>query len=332
MLLSETVLVRWNSKNKYHYINKGYFFTKIKDEFEVKIEDLTEYCNSRVLLVCDYCGCSFEKTYKNYLQHRKIIEKDCCDDVKCMKLKRKESNLKIYGVNYCSQLEYFKEKGRQSFYNKTGYYYRMQMPDFMEIVKNTNISKYGKENVSQVKEFKEKYKSTCLVKYGVEYLMQDKNISEEITKKTRITLYKNGTAPCSVQQLYLHKLLGGELNYPVDKCNIDILLNNNIAFEYDGSGHDLRVRCGDITNKEFLIVERKRSIFLQSRGYKRIKFISKKDYLPFDNIVKEIVNFAISYLNSGHNWIEINIDEGFLKSSQFIIDYDFGELRKIIKE
>lgn len=35
----------------------------------------------------------------------------------------------------------------------------------------------------------------------------------EIKKKALLTMQKNNTIPCSKQQKYLHKILGGELNY-----------------------------------------------------------------------------------------------------------------------
>lgn len=39
-LISKTVMVRWHSINKKWYESKGYIYTKYKDEFEVKVEDL----------------------------------------------------------------------------------------------------------------------------------------------------------------------------------------------------------------------------------------------------------------------------------------------------
>lgn len=41
MLLTKTILVKWNPSNRKWYESKGYIFSKWKDEFEVKVEDLT---------------------------------------------------------------------------------------------------------------------------------------------------------------------------------------------------------------------------------------------------------------------------------------------------
>ena len=55
MLLTKTVVVKWNSKNKKWHEEKGYIFTKWKDEFEVKVEDLSKGCRVFVKIECDGC-------------------------------------------------------------------------------------------------------------------------------------------------------------------------------------------------------------------------------------------------------------------------------------
>jgi len=55
-LINKTVLMRWNSNNKKYYESKGYVYTKMKDEFEVKVEDLPNSSNIKVDVKCDGCG------------------------------------------------------------------------------------------------------------------------------------------------------------------------------------------------------------------------------------------------------------------------------------
>lgn len=57
-LISKTVIMKWNGKTKKHYISKGYTFTKMGDEFEVKIEDLSKGCNIYVDVQCDCPDCT----------------------------------------------------------------------------------------------------------------------------------------------------------------------------------------------------------------------------------------------------------------------------------
>ena len=41
MLLTKYVTLKWNSKIYKHYVDLGYTYTKMNDEFEVYIDDLT---------------------------------------------------------------------------------------------------------------------------------------------------------------------------------------------------------------------------------------------------------------------------------------------------
>ena len=50
------IIIKWHVKNKDWYINKGYPFTKVKDEFKVIIEDISIGCSELVDVYCDECG------------------------------------------------------------------------------------------------------------------------------------------------------------------------------------------------------------------------------------------------------------------------------------
>lgn len=56
MLLTKVVNMKWNNKNKEWFENKGYKYTNINDDFEVKTEDLPCGSNKCVDVVCDKCG------------------------------------------------------------------------------------------------------------------------------------------------------------------------------------------------------------------------------------------------------------------------------------
>jgi hypothetical protein len=57
MVISKKVLVKWNSSNKKWYESKKYIYTKIGDEFEVFIEDLTPSSSAKVEVKCDCVDC-----------------------------------------------------------------------------------------------------------------------------------------------------------------------------------------------------------------------------------------------------------------------------------
>ena len=58
MIINKVAITKWSSNNKKWYESKGHIFTKYKDEFEVKVEDLSDGSNVFVNIKCDgdYCN------------------------------------------------------------------------------------------------------------------------------------------------------------------------------------------------------------------------------------------------------------------------------------
>lgn len=417
MLISKMAKEKWNTRNKKYYQEKGYIFTKYKDEFYVAIEDLTKGSRAELIVECDYCQKEIITDFQRYKNSIKTIDKVCCGDVNCMKRKREEILLFRYGVkntvhipnvldkmketclerygetSTCSiarnsfkeqygvdnpfQLEEVKEKIKETCLEKYGVENYVQTEEYKQQVKQTCLEKYGVDNVSkneeikqkikniqqekygcwysQTKEYKDRYKNTCQEKYGVDNVFQLEEIKEKIVEynldtygvshpmkinsiaKDRIikgnqTKYKLGKGQSSSQQDYLYNMLGGELNYPVDNCLLDIaFLNEKIYIECDFSGHDLAIKMGDLTQEQFNLKEIRRNNFLESRGWKRIRIISTKDLLPSEIKIRQVVDYCKMYLNE-HHWINIDIDNLKLSCSKGDVRYDFGELIKINKK
>ena len=57
----QKVSVKRNNANRERFQEKGYKFTKLGEEFEVEVSDLTKGSHSRVRIKCDYCGEITEK-------------------------------------------------------------------------------------------------------------------------------------------------------------------------------------------------------------------------------------------------------------------------------
>lgn len=458
--------VSWNKKNRNWYEQKGYTFTKTNDPFVVNVEDLSEGCDKKINISCDYCGCILLKRYCDYVKIMKgVIPKIACR--KCRGQKTKESNLIQYGVENISQLEETKEKKektslknygtkypnqnpeqfrkmnetiskkygvnnvsklkevkekkkrksqekfgtntplqsseiikkieqtlfekfgvrhnmmvpeirekamntieekygaknpfqsdmvkskiKQSMLKKYGFEYYSQTPDYINQVKQTSQKRYGVDHYSQTKQWKEKVSSTNLKKYGgispisseviknkmklttknkygKEYYSQTEDCKEKIkeTSKKKYgvehplqspiirekiinTLSKNGNVYTSKQQIHLHTILGGELNYPIGIFPVDIaFLNEFIYVEYDGGGHDLCVKIGNMTQAEFTNKTIMRYNYLKRRGWKEIRIISPNDFLPEDEKIINLVDKAKKLLSEGHNWIEIFLED-----------------------
>ena len=311
------------------------------------------YCNSRKNNPKDACiHCSIlyktpesvEKKYgtPNYFSTEEFKENS------------KKRNLELYGVENHSQREDIKNKRSKTFLNKYGVENPFQADEIKEKLKQTNMDKYGVEFpqqskeirekvyktleekygercISRIPEFAEKRKKTSLERYGFEFPSQN----PDIIKKTRNTLYNNNAAPISRQQIYLHELYGGELNYPIKYYSADICFpKEKINIEYNGGGHMLNVILGKITQEEFNKKEIIRSNTIKRAGYKQITIISSHDYLPSDEILLQMLNKAKEYFNiTNHTWVEYNIDTSLMRNAEYKegVFFDYGELRKIKK-
>lgn len=91
-LISETVIIKWNPKNRKWFEEKGYKFTKYKDEFVVKVKDLSNCSHASVNVKCDYEGCL--NPYLNV---------EWCNYLKCVKNDGKyycnNCAIKLFGAN-----------------------------------------------------------------------------------------------------------------------------------------------------------------------------------------------------------------------------------------
>ena len=72
-LLSETVIMNWNSKNKKRYEDKGYIFTRMETQFEVKTEHLPDNSIALVNIQCDICGEKMEGI--PWVQYKRQLDK-----------------------------------------------------------------------------------------------------------------------------------------------------------------------------------------------------------------------------------------------------------------
>ena len=115
LVKNQKVKINWNGSIKKYYVEKGYPYTKIGDEFEVKVEDLAPKSQKYVLVSCDYCGIPFMKKYSEYNIRKEkhgMDDKDCCED--CIAYKREETCFNKYGVKNYSQVPEIAEKISQS--------------------------------------------------------------------------------------------------------------------------------------------------------------------------------------------------------------------------
>ena len=122
---------------------------------------------------------------------------------------------------------------------------------------------------------------------------------------------KNGNIQASRQQLYIHQVIGGVLNYNDNTTgyySLDVAYpEEKIAVEYDGSGHFLRVKFGNASMDECIKHDEEREKYLIDKGYKIIRFIHNGKKLPPDETIINIFNDCLSKLDS-EKIIKIDFD------------------------
>ena len=102
-LISKTVKVKWHPRNKDYYEALGYIYTKMGDEFEVKVEDLTKGSKVNIKYICDFCKEVKTTSYQHYNKCRKGKLYYCFN-----------CGNKIYGVKNSNKTKLSKSK---SFYD-----------------------------------------------------------------------------------------------------------------------------------------------------------------------------------------------------------------------
>ena len=349
MLLSKEVNIKWVANNVKYYVEKGYEYSKTGKEFTVKIEDLNPNSKYMVSVKCDYCTKDFEKQYKMYHRDRDVspIKKDACKD--CAKLKRKESMLLTYGKEHALQVDKFKDKYKETLMENHGVDNPLKSEEIKNKAKNTIINKFGVEYVTQSKEIMDKVIATNIERYGAKTNLCFEDVREkgkdkifekygvnsvfkldEFRQKSMWALYENGTAPCSKQQKYVNDVVGGDLNFPVNKLFLDIAFPKEFIYvECDFRGHDLHVRLGNITQEDMDNNEMKRYYMLRDLGWKMVRIISVKDRVPSKEKLLEMIDIAKSELKN-HSWIKFDLDNGYIETSNGFIKFEFGDLTRFI--
>lgn len=279
MLVDKYVKIKITKRNKDYYNNLKY--NTDNKMITVKTEDVQKESEIIIHVQCDYCGKIIEKTIAKYNHgHKHGCMKDACNE--CKKYKIKDVNMILYGVDN-----------------------PMKDKDIQEKFKQSILNKYGVCNVAYLQNTKDKRKQTNLLKYGVENAMQ----SVEVKQKHHINqmYHNNNCILSSYPQTKYCEMFNGILNYPIGSYWVDILLDNNIILEYDGSGHDLTVRTNKISMEKFLQNEQDRENYFLSKGYKIIRFISKKDIVYDIDTAHTILNYCIELLQR-YNIVKYNLD------------------------
>lgn len=195
LIISEIVKVKWNARNKKRYEELGYKFTRIGEEFDVKVEHLSRGSIAIINIRCDYCGNEYSIMYQTRvnIQKKAVSKKDCCCNQPCIDKKIMESNGIKYGVNHHIRADSVQKKISETLIRKYGVQNVFQLETVKERSRETSIEKYGSEWYTQTEEHKKRVKKTSLRKYGHESHMQHPKY-REMFKGENSPVWKGGAA------------------------------------------------------------------------------------------------------------------------------------------
>ena len=235
---------------------------------------------------------------------------ECCLSDKNVRKKRNKTCLNKYGKEEPLSSEEIKEKIKNTVLEKYGVPYVAMNKEVQNKQHITNLYKYGSEYIGGSEEIKEKIKNTLLERYGVDnpiLFPKFKEKAMESRLKNSNDIFFNGI-PTSKQQIYFWNIYGGEINKLVNGYFVDILLENNIYFEYDGSGHDLSIKLKQTTEEKFNKREEKRRKILEDLNFKEFRIISNTDVLPNKDFLINLKNIAFFYFDNGYKHFIYNLE------------------------
>ena len=314
-------------------------------EIEKEYAKVTDLISKDNLIICNNQACINKKIERTCMKRYGVKS---TNQTKVKKDKIKKTLQQNYGVDSPFLSQTIRDRAKKTIIDKYGVDNVAKSKQIIDKMIETNNKKYGGDAPMCSNEIKNKSAATCQLKYGCDNPMQNSKVknkvkqtnierygcecvfqSEEIQKKSFNTLRSNGnTVHCSRQQIYLANLLNGEVNVPLTGYWADIILKDKkIDLEYDGGGHTLCITRNQCTEEQFNQKEREREIKIYERGYKTIRIISKKDKLPSDEV---ILNLIKKFANFDFKVIRIDIDEGTINIDyKEKLNYEFGELREI---
>lgn len=161
-------------------------FSVVKQRFEAKGKTLLsteeDYKDNKTKLRYR-CGCGNDNCWITANQLGKGT--DNCNP--CAQKKRKETMVRIYGVENPSQSPEIQAKKRETCFANHGVEHPIQSPEIRARIQETMIQRHGAGNPSQIAEFQEKKKETWLQNLGVDHPFK----SPEVLAKRRETWVEN---------------------------------------------------------------------------------------------------------------------------------------------
>ena len=180
---NQKFIIKIGGRTIKHYRELGYNDIKSRQELEIPVNHLMTCIHQMVQVVCDECGKTFLREYRDYLKLNKKHSKDLCHNCAQEKM-----FFEKYGVKNPIHVPEFKKKMEETNLLKYGTKCTFGSGIIRQKSIETCRNKYGADHYSQTEEGKQKIKETCLKRYGVEYYIGSKDRIEK-TKKFFMDTY-----------------------------------------------------------------------------------------------------------------------------------------------
>jgi len=167
MIKEKELKILITRRNKKYYINKGYDCKEINKEIKVSLEDVNPSSRIKITAICEICDEEKIISLNKYTENVKRGGYYGCK--KCSRLKFKETNLKLYGVDNPMKVKEIQEKVEKTNMERYNVKTTLLDPITKEKIRKTIKDKYDVDEILSNKEIREKGKMTLLSKYGVDH-------------------------------------------------------------------------------------------------------------------------------------------------------------------
>lgn len=178
MLVSKEVEISVLNNNKKYLKSKGYDISNKK--VIIKIEDLPAGSDQIIIAKCDLCNNEFNISYYNYNKLIKKYNICICNEINCLNIKKKKTNLAKFGFEWASKSPEIKYKTKENNIEKWGYECPLLSPEIKEKIRDNNLEKWGVYHPMKSDVLKNKIKENNLEKWGCEYIFQIESVRDKI--------------------------------------------------------------------------------------------------------------------------------------------------------
>ena len=154
MLLTKSLKIILNRGNIPYYKKfKEFKNTKIGDKVDINIKYIPKTIKYIVEVKCDICGEKRKIQYSTYWDSTKKETEIYTCRGKCTNIKRKKTNLKLYGIKNCFQDT---KKVKKGMMKNHGVNHNMKLQKCLDDRKETYLKNWGVDNPKKNKSIKKK--------------------------------------------------------------------------------------------------------------------------------------------------------------------------------